>query len=163
MTSVEDIYPSDFSRWEFVESHTASYMGIDNTPRFGIVELNMVNMAHALQKIRSTIFMNTGAERSISITSGFRCQGLNDEITKVTGSKSRHISGLAADIRVAGMSPEEVIDFVKDRMPDFRFHKMINEYDSWVHISFPHVGEAALCKFMNAKKENGKTIYELVD
>ena len=46
---------------------------------------------------------------------------------------SQHLIGCAADIRITGMTPDEVIQAIK--YSDIQFDQMIREFDSWTHIS----------------------------
>ena len=69
--------------------------------------------------------------------SGFRCKQLNDAV----GSKdtSQHMIGCAADIRVSGMTPDQVVKAIIQS--DIQYDQMIREFDSWVHISVPNKPE----------------------
>jgi len=150
-------YPVNFSRAELLRSITATNLNIDNSPISEEVELNLVRLAEALQKIRGAIFMRFGVERSIHVSSGYRCPDLNLAITGNPNSKSRHQKGLAADINVQGWSSFKTAEFIRDCMFGFEFHKVINEYGSWVHISLPELNESPLGKFITAKKVDGET------
>lgn len=74
--------------------------------------------------------------KPIIVTSGFRCERLNNLIN---GSKtSQHVQGLAADIRTVEDTVEEnkkLFDLViKLNLP---FDQLINEYNyDWVHVSY---------------------------
>ena len=67
-------------------------------------------------------------------SSGFRCKQLNDAV----GSKdtSQHMIGCAADIRVSGMTPDQVVKAIIQS--NIQYDQMIREFDSWVHISVPN-------------------------
>lgn len=67
-------------------------------------------------------------ERPITVISGYRSPTHN---AKVGGAKnSKHLTGEAADIRVEGVSPEEVYDWAS------RYFSSggIGCYKSWVHV-----------------------------
>ena len=82
-------------------------------------------MAGLLEQVRK--YLN----KPISINSGYRCPELNQS---VGGQKSsQHLLGCAADIRVSGMTPDEVVKAIIQT--DIQFDQMIREFDSWVHIS----------------------------
>jgi uncharacterized protein YcbK (DUF882 family) len=68
-------------------------------------------------------------DTSVIITSGCRCVKHNK---KVGGAKnSFHIYAKAADFKVKGVSPSEVMDFLDKKFPkQFGFI----EYTSWVHV-----------------------------
>jgi hypothetical protein len=65
------------------------------------------------------------------LNSGFRSKLVNDSV----GSKdtSQHRIGCAADIRVGGMTPDQVCAAI--RASDIQFDQLIREFDSWTHIS----------------------------
>jgi zinc D-Ala-D-Ala carboxypeptidase len=118
----------NFRLIEFTRSQTASRYGIDNTPNEEQLE-NLKTLAKGLEDVRIKLDSNP-----INISSGFRCQDLNDRL----GSKktSRHILGLAADFtcdRYGNVS--DVFSVLADS--SIGFDQLILEYDSWIHISFP--------------------------
>ena len=123
-----------FSLIDFTRSQTASRHGIDNTPNEEQLE-NLKTLAKGLEDVRTKLDNNP-----INISSGFRCQDLNDRL----GSKrtSRHILGLAADFTCDKYdSIERVFEVLADSSIDF--DQLILEYDSWIHMSFPKEGEEA--------------------
>ena len=67
------------------------------------------------------------------INSGFRSKQVNDAV----GSKdtSQHRIGCAADFRVPGMTPNEVVQTLVDS--GLPYDQIIREFDSWTHISVP--------------------------
>jgi hypothetical protein len=58
----------------------------------------------------------------------------------VGGSKtSQHCKGQAADIRVAGMTPDQVCQtIIAAKLP---FDQVIREFDSWTHVSIAPEGK----------------------
>ena len=65
----------------------------------------------------------------VTITSGCRCEEHN---RKEGGSKnSYHLYGKAADIKVEGFTPSEVMEYLTKTFPE---HLGFIEYKSWVHI-----------------------------
>jgi len=121
-----------FSLIEFTRSQTASRHGIDNTPNEEQLE-NLKTLAKGLEDVRTKLDNNP-----INISSGFRCQDLNDRL----GSKrtSRHILGLAADFTCDRYNNVgRVFEVLADS--SIEFDQLILEYDSWIHISFPKEGE----------------------
>ena len=73
------------------------------------------------------------------INSGFRSKQVNDSV----GSKdtSQHRLGCAADIRVPGMTPNEVVQaLIKSNIG---YDQLIREFDSWTHISVPNTPSTA--------------------
>ena len=76
-----------------------------------------------LQKIRDHF------GRSVNINSGYRCEDHNSS-PKVRGSKgSHHVKGMAADIRVEGVTPVEVAKYAESIGI-----QRIGLYDTFVHI-----------------------------
>lgn len=121
-----------FTLIEFTRSQTASRHGIDNTPNEEQLE-NLKTLAKGLENVRTKLDSNP-----INISSGFRCEALNDRL----GSKrtSRHIMGLAADFTCDRYdNVERVFSVLADS--SIGFDQLILEYDSWIHISFPKEGE----------------------
>jgi hypothetical protein len=72
--------------------------------------------------------------KPIMINSAFRSKQINDAV----GSKdtSQHRLGCAADIRVPGMTPDEVVKAVI--ASGINFDQIIREFDRWTHISVPN-------------------------
>lgn len=67
--------------------------------------------------------------RSVNINSGYRCAAHNAS-PKVGGNKgSHHVKGKAADIRVSGITPEEVAKYAESIGI-----RRIGLYDNFVHI-----------------------------
>ena len=63
------------------------------------------------------------------ITSGNRCMAHN---TRVGGSpNSQHLNGIAADIRIVGVQPEVVANYLEEKYPK---KYGIGRYDRWVHV-----------------------------
>ena len=99
----------------------------DNTP--GPTELaNLKRLADLLEQVRVVL-----GGKPIMINSAYRSKKVNDAV----GSKdtSQHRIGCAADIRVPGMTPDQVVKLV--RLSGIRFDQIIREFDRWTHISVP--------------------------
>jgi hypothetical protein len=70
----------------------------------------------------------------VRVTSGYRSEDLN---LAIGGAKnSQHCVGAAADIKCAGVSPQEAIEILLEA--DLPYDQLILEYSSWVHISVPN-------------------------
>jgi hypothetical protein len=65
------------------------------------------------------------------VNSAFRSKQVNDSV----GSKdtSQHRIGCAADLRVPGMTPDQVVRAVI--AAGLPFDQIIREFDAWTHIS----------------------------
>jgi hypothetical protein len=72
--------------------------------------------------------------KPVMINSAYRSKQINDAV----GSKdsSQHRTGCAADIRVPGMTPDQVVRALIDaKLP---YQQIIKEFDSWTHVSVPN-------------------------
>lgn len=119
-----------FTLEELTRSDIAVRKGIDNTPGM-LASANLMRLAKLLEQVRKCL------GKPLIINSGFRCKTLNDAV----GSKdtSQHMIGCAADIRVLGMTPDQVVKAIIQS--DIQFDQMIREFDSWVHISVTNRAE----------------------
>ena len=116
----------NFTLAELTASQTAARRGFDNTPNATEVA-NLVRVAALLEEVRALV------KKPINVTSGFRSKQVNDAV----GSRdtSQHRIGCAADFKVNGMTPREVVEAcVKTNIG---YDQVIQEFDSWVHISVP--------------------------
>ena len=107
-------------------THT-DHREFDNTPNESEVA-NLQRLAEFLEKVKYMLDM-----RPIMVNSAFRSKAVNDAV----GSKdtSQHRIGCAADIRVPGMTPDEVVRvLMASGLP---YDQIIREFDSWTHISVP--------------------------
>lgn len=158
----------NFSLEEFERSSVAANLGIDNSLPSNLLS-NVRRTAYLLQSLRN--FLNEkmpldGAQRGIYISSGYRSKALNSALGGARGS--RHTLALAADISATGLSAGELFEFIKgsrDALPPF--HKVILEFDRWVHVSVPNLLEKPSNRFLIASKKSfgpgiQKTVYEEV-
>ena len=126
MEKVTHITPN-FTLAELTASETAARHGWDNTP--GEAELaNLKRLADLLEQVRALV------GKPVMVNSAFRSKRVNDAV----GSKdtSQHRIGCAADIRVPGMTPDQVCR--KIIASGIAFHQCIREFDAWTHISIPN-------------------------
>ena len=105
-------------------THT-DHREIDNTPTQDEIS-NLQQLANFLEEVKTVL-----GGKPIMISSGFRCKALNDAV----GSKdtSQHRAGFAADFRVPGMTPDEVVRAVV--ASGIGYDQIIREFDRWTHIS----------------------------
>jgi putative chitinase len=110
-------------------THT-DHRTLDNTPTDAELA-NLVRLAEFLEVIKAIL-----DGRPIMINSAFRSKAVNDAV----GSKdsSQHRTGCAADIRVPGMTPDQVVRFI--RSADIEYDQVIREFDRWTHVSIPLEG-----------------------
>ena len=111
------------------ELTVTDHRSLDNTPNAGEIE-NLRRLALFLEKVREVL-----GGKPVMVNSAFRSKAVNDAV----GSKdtSQHRLGLAADFRVPGMSPQEVVGAIVDS--GIPYDQVIKEYDSWTHISIPNL------------------------
>lgn len=113
-----------FTLEELTTSEIAERKGLDNTPNDQEIH-NLTRLAALLEIVRAVI------GQPILVNSAFRSKAVNDAV----GSKdtSQHRLGCAADIRVPGMTPREVVlACITKNVP---FDQIIEEFGSWTHIS----------------------------
>lgn len=67
--------------------------------------------------------------KPVTITSGCRCAAHNEEIGGTVNS--RHMYGIAADIKVKDIDASDVADFLEQQYPD-RYG--VGRYPTWTHI-----------------------------
>ena len=115
----------------FEELTHTDHREFDNTPNEQELE-NLKRLAAFLEEVKSVL-----GGKPIMVNSAFRSKQVNDAV----GSKdtSQHRLGCAADIRVPGMTPDEVVK----ALIDLPYDQIIREFDRWVHISVPNVAGAA--------------------
>ena len=90
---------------------------------------NLVRLAVFLEQVKELL-----GGKPIMVNSAFRSKAVNDAV----GSKdsSQHRVGCAADLRVPGMTPNEVVQAII--ASDLGFDQVIREFDRWTHISVPN-------------------------
>jgi hypothetical protein len=109
------------------ELTATSHREFDNTPNATEIA-NLTRLAATLEQVKTLL-----GGKPVMINSGFRSKAVNDSV----GSRdtSQHRIGAAADIRVPGMTPNEVVKAII--ASDIGYDQLIREFDSWTHISVP--------------------------
>jgi len=118
----------NFTLDELTASESAERNGWDNSPNDAELE-NLKRLADFLEQVK--VVLNG---KPVMINSAFRSKKVNDSV----GSKdtSQHRIGCAADIRVPGMTPDEVVR--KVIASGISYDQVIREFDRWTHISIPN-------------------------
>jgi putative chitinase len=108
-------------------THT-DHRTLDNTPNDTERE-NLQRLAEFLELVKVAL-----GGKPIMVNSAFRSKAVNDAV----GSKdtSQHRVGCAADIRVPGMTPDQVVRAII--AANLQFDQIIREFDAWTHISVPN-------------------------
>ena len=90
---------------------------------------NLKRLAEFLETVKGVL-----GGKPIMVNSAFRSKMVNDAV----GSKdtSQHRVGCAADLRVPGMTPDEVVKAVI--AAGIGYDQVIREFDRWTHISIPN-------------------------
>jgi len=110
------------------ELTTTDHREFDNTPN-ETERANLVRLAGLLELVKVEL-----GGKPVMVNSAFRSKQVNDAV----GSKdtSQHRIGCAADIRVPGITPDEVVKaIIAAKLP---FDQLIREFDRWTHISIPN-------------------------
>ena len=105
-------------------THT-SHRQFDNTPNEKELA-NLQKLAEFLEEVKTLL-----DGKPIMINSAFRSKAVNDSV----GSKdtSQHRLGYAADFKVPGMTPDQVVRALV--ASDLPFDQVIREFDAWTHVS----------------------------
>jgi zinc D-Ala-D-Ala carboxypeptidase len=108
-------------------THT-DHRELDNTPNDAELA-NLTRLAAFLEEVKTVL-----GGKPIMVNSAFRSKAVNDAV----GSKdtSQHRIGCAADIRVPGVTPDQVVKAVI--ASGLNYDQVIREFDRWTHISIPN-------------------------
>ena len=111
------------------ELTVTSHREYDNTPNEDQIN-NLTRVAQLLEQVKALL-----GGKPVMVNSGYR----SPQVNLAVGSKptSQHCLGCAADIRVPGMTPDEVVQAIK--ASDIPYDQLIREFDSWTHISVPNL------------------------
>jgi zinc D-Ala-D-Ala carboxypeptidase len=122
-----------FTLEELTVSETAERNGWDNSPTDAELA-NLTRLADFLEQVKVVL-----GGKPIMVNSAFRSKRVNDAV----GSKdtSQHRIGCAADIRVPGMTPDQVVKAVI--ASGIGYDQVIREFDRWTHISVPNTDSTA--------------------
>ena len=116
------------SHFTLEELTITDHREFDNNPN-GDEVANLTRLAGFLEQVKGLL-----GGKPIMVNSAFRSKKVNDAV----GSRdtSQHRLGCAADFRVPGMTPDQVVRaVVSSKLP---FDQVIREFDRWTHISIPN-------------------------
>lgn len=127
----------NFTLEEMTVSDYAARNGLDNTPQNEHL-MNLKRLAAFLEALRAYL------GKPVTINSAYRSPEVN---AAIKGSKtSQHCHGTAADIRVAGMVPDQVVKrILASSLP---FDQVIREFSDpvrgggWTHVSIPNTRDS---------------------
>jgi hypothetical protein len=89
---------------------------------------NLPRLATFLEEVKKVL-----GGKPIMVNSGFRSEAVNNSVG--SSNKSDHRRGCAADIRVPGMTPDEVVRAIIGS--GLAYQQIIREFDRWTHIAIP--------------------------
>jgi putative chitinase len=101
----------------------------DNTPDEKSLE-NLKRLAVFLEQIKA-IF----GGKPILVSSAYRSAPVNAAVG--SKEKSQHRVGCAADFRIPGITPDEIVRRIV--ASDLKYDQVIREFDRWTHISIPTI------------------------
>jgi putative chitinase len=112
-------------------THT-DHREFDNVPNEDELA-NLYRLADFLEQVKALL-----GGKPIIVNSAFR----SAEVNRAVGSsdKSQHRRGCAADIRVPGMTPDEVVKAIVGS--DLPYDQVIREFDRWTHVSIPNTEDS---------------------
>ena len=113
-------------------THT-DHREFENVPNEAELE-NLNRLAKFLEDVKTAL-----GGKPVMVNSAFRSKQVNDAV----GSKdtSQHRIGCAVDIRVPGLTPDQVVrTIIAAGLP---YDQVIREFDRWTHVSIPNTPEAA--------------------
>lgn len=129
-------------------THT-DHREFDNTPNEAEMA-NLRRLAMFLEQIKEVL-----GGKPIMVNSAFRSKQVNDAV----GSKdtSQHRLGCAADIRVPGMTPDQVVKAII--ASGIGYDQVIREFDRWTHVSIPNLSTGTPRKQALIIDKQGTRVY----
>jgi hypothetical protein len=93
---------------------------------------NLVRLAIFLEQVKDLL-----GGKPVMVNSAFRSAQVNQAVG--SAPTSQHRVGCAADLRIPGMTPDEVVKAII--ASDLPYDQVIREFDRWTHISIPNSPE----------------------
>lgn len=133
---------------EFIESNTATRLGISNSPD-PLAQSNLFKVAALMEEVRKLL-----GGKPIIVSSGYRSEALN---RAVKGSRvSDHLRGEACDFTCPGYgTPLQIAAAIAKS--GIKFGQLIEEFGGWVHISLPN--RSVNNEVLTARKVGGRVVY----
>jgi hypothetical protein len=112
-------------------THT-DHREFDNVPNEDELA-NLYRLADFLEQVKALL-----GGKPIIVNSAFRSADVNRAVG--SSDKSQHRRGCAADIRVPGMTPDQVVKaIVGSGLP---YDQVIREFDRWTHVSISNTEDS---------------------
>lgn len=141
----------NFSLEEMTRSDYAMRHKINNDAPPDVVSALKLLCEAVLQPLRDAIGV------PIIVTSGYRSPMVNSGIG--SSDTSQHPRGEAGDVRAVGMTSRELFDkIVSLELP---YDQVIDEFESWVHVSHIEKRVNRRMKLITIHDDEGKVIYKL--
>ncbi len=133
---------------EFIESNTATRLGINNSPD-PLAQANLFKVAALMEGVRKLL-----GGKPIIVSSGYRSEALN---RAVKGSRvSDHLRGEACDFTCPSYgTPLQIAAAIAKS--GIKFGQLIEEFGDWVHISLPN--RSVNNEVLTARKVGGRVVY----
>lgn len=153
------VFHPNFDKTLLEQSQTATRKGIDNSIPSALLE-NASRLSLWLGMCEEKL----GPGLRLTITSGYRCPTLNSAVGGA--NNSYHKLALAADVVAVGvlMKPRDLAIGISQTMKEFKYDKLILEFDRWVHVQLPQKDQTPRFQCLTARREltangAGKVIY----
>jgi hypothetical protein len=154
MVDLNQHLSKNFQLWEFVNSPTATNLGIANLPNQAEIDSLKLLCTQILQPAREAL-------GPLKVNSGFRSAALN---TAVGGSKtSDHRKGFAADIVPADGDTLKLLNWAVKNLK--KYDQIISEFGTdekpdWIHLS---ANTRNRKQVLRATLQGKKTVYSAID
>jgi len=139
----------NFTKEELEVSREALKKGLSNVIPESLLPNIQRLVTDILQPLRDNI------AKPIIINSGYRSPLVNVLVGGV--QDSYHTFALAADIKIANMTTNNIVKKIIDL--DLPFDQVIEEFGVWVHVQVAKPGETPRKNILRARSVNGKTTY----
>jgi hypothetical protein len=123
--TLEELTHTDHREFDNIPT-TAEKCIIDGKEVLVNAVANLPRLANFLEQLKIIL-----GGKPIMVNSGFRSEAVNNAVG--SSNKSDHRRGCAADIRVPGMTPDEVVKAII--ASNLQYQQVIREFDRWTHVS----------------------------
>jgi len=129
-------------------THT-DHRTLDNSPKQEEIS-NLQRLAQFLEEVKTAL-----GGKPVMVNSAFRSKAVNDAVG--SSDRSQHRLGCAADIRVPGVTPDEVVKaIISAGLP---YDQLIREFDRWTHVSVTNEENATPRKQVLIIDKQGTRLY----
>jgi hypothetical protein len=151
MLTPDGMITANFSLREMIHSDIAARDGILNVPNGKHLDALTALCENVLQPLRDQLGV------PVRISSGFRGRALNSHKEVGGAPNSQHLRGEAADIHAKGYTPQQLFDFII--ASGIVFDQVIQEFDSWVHISYTTRRKNRQSAIIATRRKDGSAKY----